>query len=143
MPEKTFKVLLLSINGIILIAVIGAVFALFSFLKSSPDIDVATESVSARLESDENNQNNSTPNEELSQESIPEDEAVMAQADELFIVKAYNGKIAVFLEGEDEPYMELDISLSDLTQADAILLERGITARTPAELLNILEDYDY
>ena len=67
----------------------------------------------------------------------------MAQPGDKYVIKEHNGKIAVFLEGKKDPYMELDIWVDELTQEDAKISRQGITAQTPAELLRMLEDYDY
>ena len=58
-------------------------------------------------------------------------------------VKAHEGRIAVFLEGEAEPLYILDTPLlSELPQYDRDILTKGIIAESRAELSKILEDYD-
>lgn len=58
-------------------------------------------------------------------------------------VKAYNGKIAVFVDGDAEPIHTLDSPyVRDLPEYDQKLLENGIIANSNTELLQILEDYD-
>jgi hypothetical protein len=58
-----------------------------------------------------------------------------------YIVKEYNGKIAVFEEGKNKPFKVTDSSVSDLPEYDRKLLEEGIKATTKQELQRILEDY--
>ena len=62
---------------------------------------------------------------------------------ESYKIKAHNGKIAVFIEGENLPLYTLDSPLlTDLPEYDRKLLTYGIIAENNAELLRILEDYD-
>ena len=141
MPDKTFKILLLTINGIAAAVMLAAAITLFSVLSENTSPTPAGESVPEQTESVGNNQNYSTPNNSLSQGN--EETPVIAPVEKSYIVKEYNGRIAVFLEDEEDPYMELDTRVSELTAEDARLLRQGIRAQNPAELLSILEDYDY
>ena len=60
-----------------------------------------------------------------------------------YCIKAYNGKIAVFVDLNAEPIHTLDSPyVRDLPEYDRKLLETGIIAHSNAELLKILEDYD-
>jgi hypothetical protein len=58
-----------------------------------------------------------------------------------FVVKSYNGKVAVFGEGSTEPGEVLSVYVKDLPEADRKFLEYGISARNEEELSKILEDY--
>ena len=51
------------------------------------------------------------------------------------------GRLAVFVEGSDEPEMVLDVYLSTLPEADRLLLEQGIEAQSYAQLVSMIEDY--
>lgn len=69
--------------------------------------------------------------------------AAMAEREPVgFILKAYNGKAALFRENSDKPYQILDIELYLLPEVDRELLEEGIPAENEAELRKILEDWD-
>ncbi len=58
-------------------------------------------------------------------------------------MKAHNGKIAVFVDGNDKPLYVLDTpSLHELPEYDQNILNDGIVAENNTELLKILEDYD-
>lgn len=58
-----------------------------------------------------------------------------------FIVKEYNGKVAVFELSNPEPTRITDVDLFDLPQEDRKLLYAGIVAENIEELSQILEDY--
>lgn len=51
------------------------------------------------------------------------------------------GRLAVFVEGSDEPEMVLDVYLSTLPEVDRMLLEQGIEAQSYAQLVSMIEDY--
>ncbi|MDE5753480.1 MAG: hypothetical protein K2H89_02910 [Oscillospiraceae bacterium] len=59
-----------------------------------------------------------------------------------FILKTYEGKIALFRENSEKPYQILDIEVYLLPDADRELLEAGILAETEEELKAILEDWE-
>ena len=62
---------------------------------------------------------------------------------ENYRVKEYNGRIAVFIDGNETPLYTLETPLvNELPQYDRDILEKGIIAESNAELLQILEDYD-
>ena len=58
-----------------------------------------------------------------------------------FTVRAYNGVVAVFSDGFDEPAFETDIDVSKLRGYDRELLEHGIKIGSYNELLQLLEDF--
>lgn len=61
----------------------------------------------------------------------------------LYSIKELNGKIAVFADGKDTPLYVLPSPLiDDLPPYDRELLTQGITVKSNAELLQVLEDYD-
>ncbi len=60
-----------------------------------------------------------------------------------YTVKEYNGKIAVFENGNTEPIKVMESPfIRDLPAKDQELLSQGIVANDKAELNKILEDYD-
>lgn len=60
-----------------------------------------------------------------------------------YIVKQHNDRIAVFINGKDEPLQILDSPfVRDLPEYDQQILSEGIIAKNNEELLKILEDYD-
>ncbi|MDE6004235.1 MAG: hypothetical protein K2G88_02495 [Oscillospiraceae bacterium] len=59
-----------------------------------------------------------------------------------FILKTYQGKIALFRENSEKPYQILDIEIYLLPDADRELLEQGIFAESEEELKKILEDWE-
>lgn len=73
----------------------------------------------------------------------PEPKFEISAETESYRVKTHNNRIAVFIDGEQAPLYTLDTPLiTDLPEYDRSLLKKGITAKTQAELLEILEDYD-
>ncbi len=63
---------------------------------------------------------------------------------EYYIVKESDGKIGVFYSDSTAPLYLLDGPyVRDLPEYDRKLLQQGIIAQNNAELLKILEDYDY
>lgn len=74
---------------------------------------------------------------------------VLAQAKELvtdtaayFIIKEYDGKVALFREGADEPAAVYTTPVEQINPADAYLLREGIRLRGMAEVSRLLEDLD-
>lgn len=60
-----------------------------------------------------------------------------------YIVKQHNDRIAVFINGKDEPLQILDSPfVRDLPEHDQLILSEGIMVKNNEELLKILEDYD-
>ncbi len=61
----------------------------------------------------------------------------------VYLIKEYNGKIAVFLNNEPNPINILESPfVRDLPEYDQRILKEGIIAQSNQELLKILEDYD-
>lgn len=60
---------------------------------------------------------------------------------QIYIVKEYNGKIAVFEKGRDEPYRTTNMSVNFLPDYDRELLINGIELKTQKEVDAVLEDY--
>ena len=73
----------------------------------------------------------------------PEPKFEISAEIESYQVKSHNNRIAVFIDGEQSPLYTLDNPLiTDLPEYDRGLLDKGITAKSKGELLEILEDYD-
>lgn len=58
-----------------------------------------------------------------------------------YIVKNFNGRVAVFEDSNSTPFRVTDVNIKDLPKDDQILLESGITANSKEQLNSILEDY--
>ena len=58
-----------------------------------------------------------------------------------YILKSYEGKLAVFLPGEPVPQKVFDVWLSSLPQYDRGQLELGIPVESYPELVQRIEDY--
>lgn len=58
-----------------------------------------------------------------------------------YLIKEYNGNIAVFENGEKAPFRTTCINVSELPEADRNLLKKGICASSREEMDAILEDY--
>lgn len=60
----------------------------------------------------------------------------------MYILKDYNGKIAVFEPSEDTPEQVLDVYVQNLPTMDQQMLKSGIEVDSEQELRNLIEDYD-
>lgn len=86
-----------------------------------------------------------SPNNAASQETARESAANSANFKEyetFFTVRAYNGSVAVFKDGNDVPLYCIETPLSSLTEEDRRLLARGIRAETLSEACKLIEDYE-
>lgn len=59
----------------------------------------------------------------------------------VYLLKTYNGRLAVFEQGSDLPYKEFDININTLSDYDKELLENGITADSKEKIRKLIEDY--
>lgn len=59
-----------------------------------------------------------------------------------FVLRSYEGKIAVFRPDDSKPLEVLDIYVTHLPDLDIERLEAGIPVRDQDELLRYLEDFD-
>ena len=57
-------------------------------------------------------------------------------------MRAYNGSVAVFKDGNDVRLYCIETPLSSLTEEDRRLLARGIRAETLSEACKLIEDYE-
>lgn len=58
-----------------------------------------------------------------------------------YVLSDYQGKIAVFENGNSIPINVFDTYTSSLPQHDRALIEKGIKATTTDELQSLIEDY--
>ncbi len=58
-----------------------------------------------------------------------------------YLLKAYNGKLAVFTDDLIEPDLVFDIYLKTLPEFDQKQLEQGIRVQTYEKLTALIEDY--
>lgn len=59
-----------------------------------------------------------------------------------FIIKEYDGKVALFREGSDQPAAVYSTTIEQLNSADAYLLREGIRLRGMTEVSRLLEDLE-
>lgn len=72
----------------------------------------------------------------------PSPSPTASQRQETYLVTLKNGKIGIYLEGEQEPQLTREIDVSQLPKEDLTLLEQGIPAKSFSEARSILEDYE-
>ena len=58
-----------------------------------------------------------------------------------YLLKGYEGKLAVFIIGKEEPELVLDRYLHHLPDVDRLRLEEGIQVAQYSDLLRLIEDY--
>ena len=59
-----------------------------------------------------------------------------------FVLREYDGKIALFQENESEPLAVYKTPINSLYPADKELLRDGIRLKTEAEISRLIEDLD-
>ena len=59
-----------------------------------------------------------------------------------YVVRAHEGRIAVFEGSGSAPLYTIDTPLSRLPESDRLLLEEGIPAESIADAYRIIEDYE-
>lgn len=64
-----------------------------------------------------------------------------ADESEVYVLKAENGRLAVYIKGESTPYMITDTLIDTLPQSDILRLEKGIEVSGKDNLRKSLEDY--
>lgn len=64
-----------------------------------------------------------------------------AEAETGYVVKAYDGKLSVFKNGDNAPLKTFDTYIDFLPEKDKQRLAAGISAKSDAELQRIIEDY--
>ena len=58
-----------------------------------------------------------------------------------YILKDYNGHLAVFYAGKTTPYEEFDILTNSFSDYDKNLLQKGIYAYSQSDIQRLIEDY--
>ena len=66
--------------------------------------------------------------------------AVQQATEPAFLLKAYEGHLALWREGASRPYRILESELWLLSDADRLAAEHGIRTETEEELYRLLED---
>ncbi len=59
-----------------------------------------------------------------------------------YVIKDYNGRVAVFQNGSDRPEEILDCPLDSLPQEEALRVRNGIPVSDEAQLQRLIEAYD-
>ncbi len=72
---------------------------------------------------------------------IEPDEPEPVQSPAGYVLRSYEGRLAIFREGSDTPEMIFDVYTRLLPQADRERLEAGITAPDYETLTRLIEDY--
>lgn len=73
--------------------------------------------------------------------STQADNTVSVKSEPRFMVRDYNGRIAVFASGSSDPFRIYDVYTSTLPQADRTALLAGIAVEDVETLRRIIEDY--
>jgi len=73
--------------------------------------------------------------------SISQNGEIEYQSEGKFVLKDYNGRLALFEFGGAEPIEVYDVYTSSLPGEESARMASGILARDEEELLRILEDY--
>ncbi len=68
-------------------------------------------------------------------------EASESEDKTVFTLSAQNGRLVVYKEGEDEPFLVTDTYVSSLPKSDRINLENGVEVKGERELKRAIEDY--
>lgn len=58
-----------------------------------------------------------------------------------YILKEFEGRLAVFEEGNDIPYKEFDVQVKNFSDLDRKILKEGIYAGGEEEIRSLIEDY--
>lgn len=59
-----------------------------------------------------------------------------------YILKDYNGMLAIFESGKETPIEVLDVNISSLPERDAEKIKNGIHADNLNEIFSFVEDYE-
>ena len=62
-------------------------------------------------------------------------------AENKYILSSQNGRLVIFRDGEDKPFLVTDTFVSYLPKADRINLENGVEVTGEKELQKAIEDY--
>lgn len=76
------------------------------------------------------------------QASDSEDSSTEKTVEEIYIIKNYQGKIGIFIKGDENPFQILDIDPSLLPEKDQEELSEGLEIKGAENLRQIIEDFD-
>lgn len=76
------------------------------------------------------------------QASDSEDSSAEKAVEEIYIIKNYQGKIGIFIKGDENPFQILDIDPSLLPEKDQEELSEGLEIKGAENLRQIIEDFD-
>ena len=143
MSDKRYQVVSIVMQCAVVLMAAAILITMITVYSDGEQTPPAAESAPESQTSTVDNQTYSTANEAVSQGTEEESEApaVMASPDHLYTIREYHDHIAVFLSGNDVPYLEIGVRVSDLPEADQALLAEGIYADSRAELISVLQDY--
>lgn len=71
-----------------------------------------------------------------------ESESEPVSKSEFYVLREWNGKIALLEEGAEEPLTVYNTKISSLYPADAELLREGIRVKTRLEVARLIEDLE-
>lgn len=63
------------------------------------------------------------------------------EQNQVYIIKAENGRLTVYIKGESTPYLQTDASVQALPKGDILRLEKGVEVTGKENLKKYLEDY--
>lgn len=59
-----------------------------------------------------------------------------------YVLKKHNDTLAIFIDGESEPYKTLDVTFNNLPFLDKEQLIKGLYSNNLKEIMKYAEDYD-
>ncbi len=102
------------------------------------ELNTGNSNQTMQAENDDNDYSNYTPNETSSQESSK----ILTNSQQIYEVKALNGEITVFKDGEVFSVMLDTVKLDNLPDIDKDLINKGVTFQSYKELISFLENYE-
>lgn len=63
------------------------------------------------------------------------------EENQVYVIKAENGKLTVYKKGDESPYMQTSTYVSTLPKGDILRLEKGVEVTGIKNLKKYLEDY--
>lgn len=74
---------------------------------------------------------------------VQEEDAIkeVEEAKDIYVLKESNGKLAIFLNDNEEPMEVLNVYIKTLPAYDQDQLHQGIKVESGAELASLIEDY--
>ncbi len=132
-------------NGTIFLSILaGAVLILsvilFALTMEKNSVQTATSSTDSSESSAYSADTDSTTLQEESTEAESSENG--DGKEECYIIKLYNGKIGIFLQGETEPFQILDVDPNVLPESDQQGLKTGIEIHGAENLRQLIEDFD-